>query len=190
MQATVNFACYNGAVAINFDLGRKSRLRPTQQGGQHLACCVHVIVNRLLAAQHQAGLLFVNDCLEDLCDGQWLDIVVHVIGCNNQNRAVSTHGQSGTQGFLRLLHANRNNDDFVNLTSLFEANCLFDGNFVERVHRHFYVGKINTRSVRFDTYFYVVVDHALNRYQYLHGRFLLGLRFGAGRPGHVNSVWV
>ena len=97
---------------------------------------------------------------------------MNIVSRHHEDRAISTHCQGSPQRFLRLLDANGYDHDFFDLTGLFHADRLFDRNFIERVHRHFYIGKINTRSVRFYTYFNVIVDHALNRHQYLHQRYL------------------
>ena len=129
---------------------------------------VHVVVDRLFACQNNAGLLFFDNLGKDLGNGQRLDICVHVIGGHNQDGAVGAHRQRGAQGFLALLDADRNSDDFVGLTGFFQADGLFDGNLVKGVHRHFDVGKIDTASVRFDANLHVIVDHAFDRYEHLH----------------------
>jgi len=64
---------------------------------------------------------------------------MYVFRGDHQNGAVRAHGQRRAQRFLRLFHADGNSNDFVGLTGFFQANGLFDGNLVKRVHRHFYV---------------------------------------------------
>ena len=129
---------------------------------------IHVIVDRLLAADHEAWLLFVDDCFQDLGDSQRFDIRVHIVGGHDQNRAVGPHGECGAQGFLRLLHADRDCDDFFDFARFTQADSLFDGDFVEGVHRHLYVSQIDTGTVRLDADLHVIVDHAFDRHQYLH----------------------
>ena len=63
-------------------------------------------------------------------NGKRLDDIIML----NQNCAVRAHGQCCTQSFLSLLWANRNHDDFFNLTSFFHTNRLFDRNFIEWIH--------------------------------------------------------
>ncbi len=155
-------------IALDVQLRGKSALRPAQKRRQHLAGGVHVIVDRLLAGQDNARLFFVDNGLEDLGHGQGLDIGVNVIGGHNQDRAVRTHCQRRAQRFLRLLDADRHRDHLVSLAGFSQADGLFDGNLVKGVHRHFHIGKIDARSVRFDANLHVIVDHAFDRYEHLH----------------------
>ena len=82
---------------------------------------------------------------------------------------VSTHRERGADGFLTLLNPDRNRDDLFSLTSLSQAERFFDGNFVERVHRHFDVGQFDTRLVGLDADLDVVIDDPLDGHEHLHG---------------------
>jgi len=66
------------------------------------------------------------------------------------------------------LRADGNNDDFRCGAGLFQADSLFDGDFVEWVHRHFDIGEIDPGLVRFDADFHVVIDHAFDGHEDLH----------------------
>ena len=89
-------------------------------------------------------------------------------GGDHKNGAVCTHGQRRAQRLLRLLHADRNSNDLVGLAGFFKADRFFHRNLVERVHRHFDIGEINTATVRFHADLHIVVNHAFDRHQYLH----------------------
>jgi hypothetical protein len=53
-------------------------------------------------------------------------------------------------------------------TLFLESRGFFHRDFIKRVHGHLDVRDIDTALVRLDAYLDVVVNHALNGYQYLH----------------------
>ena len=57
LEAAVDLARHVRLLAVDHDLGGEGRLRPAEQGGQHLAGLVAVVVDRLLAEDDEAGLL-------------------------------------------------------------------------------------------------------------------------------------
>jgi hypothetical protein len=71
-------------------------LRPALQGGEHLAGLVGVVVDGLLAADDELGLFLVAQGLEQLGDGQRLEVDVGL----DEDAAVGTDGHGGAQGFL------------------------------------------------------------------------------------------
>ena len=75
---------------------------------------------------------------------------------------------SNAQRLLRRLRAGRHGDDLANLAGFLQADRLLDGDFVERVHAHFYVGEIDAGAVGLDPRLHIVVDHALHADQGLH----------------------
>jgi hypothetical protein len=66
----------------------------------------------------------------------------------DQDAAVSPHGKGGADGFLCLLRADRYNDDLAHGAGFLQADRLFHGDFVERVHRHLDVGQFNDLTRR------------------------------------------
>ena len=131
------------AVALDHELGGEGALRPAEQRGQHLAGLVAVVVDRLLAEDDEAGLLGVDDGLEDLGDRQRLDAAVGL----HQDAAVGAHGERGADGLGRLLRADRDRDDLGRLALLLQPQRLLDGDLVERVHRHLDVGELDAGAV-------------------------------------------
>ena len=59
-------------------------------------------------------------------------------------------------------------DDFGGRALFLEPDGLFDGDFVERVDRHFHIGKVNARTVGFDANGDVEIDHPLDGDEDLH----------------------
>ena len=82
--------------------------------------------------------------------------------------AISTHCESGTDGFLILYRANRHGYDFISTARLSQAKRLFNSNLVKWVHCHFYIRQFDTTIVSFHTYLNVIVNHPFNRDQNLH----------------------
>ena len=89
---------------------------------------------------------------------------MYVFGCDHQDCAIRTHGQRRAEGLLVLFHTNRYCDHLIGLPRLFQADRLLDSDFVERVHRHFYIGQIDAATVRFNTDFHVIIDHTFDRH--------------------------
>ena len=152
------------AVALDRKLGGKRALRPAEQGGQHLAGLIAVVVDRLLAENDEARFFGIDQRLEDFGDCERLDRRVGL----DQNAAVGAHGEGRADGFGRLLRADRDGDDFSGFAGLFEADRFLDRDLVERVHRHFDVGELDTAPVGLDADFHVVVDHPLDRDEDFH----------------------
>ncbi len=103
----------------------------------------------------QAGLLGFDDALEDLGDRERLDLAVGL----HQDAAVGAHGERGADGLGGLRRADRHRDDFGRLAGFLQADRLFDGDLVERIHRHLDVGEFDAGAVGLDPDFDVVIDN-------------------------------
>ncbi|VVN61928.1 hypothetical protein PS685_03884 [Pseudomonas fluorescens] len=171
MRAAVYFTGHGNLVTCHFNLGRERALTETGQRSQHLASLVVVAVDGLFTQDHQLWLFLVDNGLEQLGHGQR----GQVFGGLDQNGAISTQRQRGTQLFLSGGRADGDDDDFSRNAFLFQAYGFFHGDFAEGVHRHLDVGEVNARVVRFDAHFNVVIDHSFDSYKNLHG-FLVTLR--------------
>src|SRR5262245_10028603 len=90
--------------------------RPVEHLGELRADGAHVIVDRLATAQHEGGLLL----LDDRCQGARRGERVGIGPCRivEMNRAVAAHRERRTQSFLRPIGPERDGDDFT-LTALF-----------------------------------------------------------------------
>jgi hypothetical protein len=53
-------------------------------------------------------------------------------------------------------------NDLFDLAGFLQTDCLFDRDFVERVHRHFHIRKLNARTVRLHADLHIVVDNPLD----------------------------
>ncbi|EGE60966.1 hypothetical protein RHECNPAF_13300158 [Rhizobium etli CNPAF512] len=178
LQAAVDFAGHGclapRATTFNLDLRGEGRLCRAEQGCQHLAGLVRVVVDCLLADNHEARLFGVCDALEDLGDGEWLDGIVGL----DENGAIRTHGERRAQRFFSLGRPDRHDHHFLGLAGFLQPQRLFHRDLVERVHRHLHIGELNTRAIRLHTDLHVVVDDALYCDENFHLRSLRFEWFG------------
>ena len=181
MQTAIDFARDINLVALNAKLGSKCALRPTEQRGQHLAGLIIVAINGLLAENDQIGAFCLYHRFQHFGNAQRLKLIIGF----DQNAAIGTHCQSGANGFLRLCRADRNNNNFVCGSRLLQAHRFFNGNLTKRVHRHFDIGQINARLVRFDANFDIIVNHAFDGDKDFHN----GLSTIIARFFHSGHFW-
>ncbi len=140
-------------------------MRPAQQGCQHLAGLVAVVVNRLLAQDHQLRLFLLDQGLEQLGHGQRLQLFRGL----HQNGTVGADRHRGTQGFLALRHAAADGDDLGHHAFFLEAGGLLDGDLVKRIHAHLDVGDIDAGAIGLDANLDVVINNTFDGDQDLHG---------------------
>ena len=135
-----------------------------KQRGQHLADLVGVVVDGLLAEQHQLRLLLVDQRLEQLghCERLQFDIRL------DEHATIRADRHRRAQRFLACLHAAGHRDHLGRDTRFLHAHSLFHADFVERVHRHLHVRDIDGAAVGLDANPHVRVHDALDRYQYFH----------------------
>ena len=70
LEATIDLACDREALAVHAHLRRKRALAPAQQGRQHLARLIAIVVDGLLAHDDKLWAFLLDDLLEDLGDAQ------------------------------------------------------------------------------------------------------------------------
>src|SRR5690606_24530133 len=165
LQTAVDLTGDVELVASNFDLGGEGALGETGQCAEHLASLVVVAVDGLLAKDDQLRLLLVDHGLQHLGDGQRVQFFIAF----DQDGAIGTQCQSGTQLLLSGVRANGDDYDLARNALLFQAHGFFHGDFAEGVHRHLDVSEVDARVVRLDADLHVVVDHSFDRSKNLHG---------------------
>ena len=133
---------------------------------EHLAGLVAVVVDRLLAEDDEAGLLLVDERLQQLGHRERLELVVAL----HEDGPVGADRHRRAQGFLALHDAARDGDHFRRGAFFAQPNRLFDGNLVERVHAHLDVGDVDPAAVGFDPHLDVVVDDTFDRNENFHQR--------------------
>ena len=136
------------AAALDHDLGGEGGLRPAEQRRQHLAGLIAVVVDRLLAEDDELGLFLVDEGLQELGDGERLDD--RALRRLHEDAAVGAHRERGAERLLRLRRPDGDDDDLGRRALLLQPHRLFDGDLVERVHRHLDVGEVDARSVGLD----------------------------------------
>src|SRR3546814_341206 len=117
LQPAVDLPGHGEGTVADLDLRGEGRLAPAEQGREHLAGLVAVVVDRLLAEDHDAGLLLLDDRLQHLGDRQRLDLAVE----HDVDAAVGSHRQRGADGLLRLARPDRDGHDFLGLAGLLHA---------------------------------------------------------------------
>ena len=115
--AAVDFTGHGNLVARDFNLGSEGALTVAGQRSQHLAGLIVIAVDGLFAQDHQLRLLLVHHSLEQLGHGQRSQ----VFGELDENGAICTQSQRGTQLFLSGGRADGDDDDFSRNTLFFQA---------------------------------------------------------------------
>ena len=81
---------------------------------------------------------------------------------------VRAHSQRRAKRFNRFRRPNRDDNHFACHALFIQADSFLDGDFVEWVDAHLYVGEIDGRAVGLDTRLGVVIDHPFNGHENLH----------------------
>ncbi len=164
LEATVDFTRHRGLAIGKGDLRSEGRLRPARQRSQHLAGLVGIVVDGLLAADHQIRLFLVAHGLEQLGHGQRLQLDVGL----DQDGAVGADRQRRTQRLLAGTHAAAHRHDFGHHPGFLQTHRFFHRDLVEGVHAHLDVGQIHAAAIGLDANLHVVIDNAFDGYQNLH----------------------
>jgi hypothetical protein len=88
-------------------------------------------------------------------------------GCSSTS--VGPERQRSPQRFLAGSDAAGDRHDLRHHALFLEAHRLFHGDFVERIHRHLHVRRVDSRPIRLHPNLDVEVDDALDRDQDFHG---------------------
>ena len=86
----------------------------------------------------------------------------------DEDAAIGTHRKRVADRLLGLGGPDRHRDDLGCLAGLLEPDRLFDGDFIEGIHRHLDIGKLDARAVGLDPDLDVEIDDPLDRHQHLH----------------------
>ena len=164
LETAVDLARDVGEAVTHLDLRGERRLRHVGERGQHLAGLVAVVVDSLLAEDHEARLLLVDQRLQQLGDRQRLQLVVAL----DQDRPVGADRHRRAQRLLALLDAARNRDHFGHDALLLQPHGLLDSDLVERVHAHLDVGDIHAGAIGLHADLDVVVNDTLYGDENLH----------------------
>ncbi len=125
------------------NLGSKGRLRPSEHLGQHLADLVRVVVDRLLAEQHEVRLFVARDLREDSRERQRIEVAVAL----HQDRAVGAHRKPGAKLLLPGRLSDRDQHDFAARLFFLDPQGFFDCDLVERVDNPLDIVGGDTRAV-------------------------------------------
>ncbi len=87
LEPGIDLARHARPPSLDLDFAREGRLRATPEGGQHLTGLVAIIVDRLLAEEHDSRLLAAHQLEEDARGGERFERAVG----NHMDRAIGTH---------------------------------------------------------------------------------------------------
>ena len=145
-------------LAGELDLRGVGRLRAVPQRRQHLAGLAVVVIDRLLAEDHQQRLLALDELQQRARGDQRLD---DAVGLHVQ-RAVRAHRQRGAQLLLAVGGPDGGDDDFVGAAALLDAQRLLERDLVEGVDAHLHPVGDDAAAVGLDPDAHVVIHHALD----------------------------
>ena len=113
------------------DLRGEGRLRPAEEGSQHLPGLVAVVVDRLLAEQDQPWLLPLGHGLEQLGHGQRLQLGRGL----DEDGAVGPHRERRAQRLLALAGAQGDGDDLrgpaLSLRRIASSQAISSNGFID-----------------------------------------------------------
>jgi hypothetical protein len=167
-QAGVDLARHRGLAVGDLDLAGEGGLRAIPQCGEHLAGLVGIIVDRLLAQDHQARLLLLDQLEEDARRGQRL----HGVRRGHVDGAIGAHGQAVAQVCGEVGRANADHDHLFGHPFLAQAQCFFQRDVVERVGGQLDAVSDHAAAVGLDLDAHVVIHDALVAHQNFHQLFL------------------
>lgn len=132
------------------NLARLCRLRPPQQAREHLARLVGIVVDALLAEDHQVAPLLLDDRLEQLGDAQRLEVLALLE--LDVDGAVGAARERRAQNLLRLGRAGAEGADLGDAAGRAPAELLLadergflDREVVERVYAVLDAGGLDAR---------------------------------------------
>ena len=159
-KAGVHLARDARGAAADLNLRGEGGLRPIPQAGEHLAGLVVVVVDGLLAQQHQQRLLAFHQLQQDARRVQRFDARGF-----HQQRAIGAHGQRRAQLVLDIGRPDGGHHDLIGQALFLEPQGLFEGDFVERIDALLDAVRDDTCVIRFYANSNVVIDDALYAYE-------------------------
>jgi len=178
LETCVDFTRDARGGARELDLRGERRLRTVPQRSQHLTGLVVVVVDALLAEQHDLRLLALDELQEHARSGERLERRVRL----HEDRPIGAHRKAGAQLLLGVGGTDARNDHFRGAAFLFDAQRLLEGDLVEGVDAHLDAIGHDAAAVRFDAHAHVVVDDPFETYEDLaHER----LRWGSSCKGRT-----
>ena len=132
-------------VARQLDRRGERRLRPAELPGEHLADLVGVAVDRLLAHDHQVGLLLLDDRLQHVHHDERVELASFGVDADG---AVGAHRERRADLLRGVLRTDGDDDDLaaaarVGLAVLEEAQRGLDRVLVERVDHPGRAGQVD-----------------------------------------------
>ena len=144
LQTTINFAGGSEGVTVDLQAGKEGRLRPVEESSEHLSSLVGIVINGLLANDHEVGGLLFHEFSQNFGDTERLQVHVGAQVGLDVDTTVASHGEGCADGLLALLRADGSNNDFVSNLGLLQADRLLYGDFAEGIHGHFDIGELDS----------------------------------------------
>ncbi len=148
---------------VHDDLRRERRLRPVPERREHLTGLTVIVVDRLLAEQHQIRLLALDERAQRACGTERLERSRAL----DQYRAVGTHRERSAKLLLRIGAPDRDREHLAGRAALLEPEGFLERDLVEWVDAHLQAFGRDARSVRLHANADVVVHDALDTNHHL-----------------------
>jgi hypothetical protein len=140
----------------------------SQQRGQHLRGLVGVVVDCLLAQDHQTAAVLFDQLEQHSRSGQRLD----GIGRDHVDGAVRAHRQAIAQVCLRIGRADGGHHDFGRDALVAQSQRFFQRDFIEGIGGKLHAVGHDARAIGLDLDAHVEIDDALVADKNLHRREL------------------
>jgi len=159
LQPAIDFTGHLEIGTVDLKLGGKGRLRPSEQGRQHLAGLVAIIVDRLLPRITRPGFSSSAMAFSNFATAS---------GSTLPSALTKMPRSAPMASPVRMVSAAcagpiDTTTTSVALPASFRRNASSTAIFVERIHRHLDIGQFDARSVAFDADLDVEIDHPLYR---------------------------
>jgi hypothetical protein len=128
------------------------------------------------ADDDEAGLFGFGNALDDLGHRERLDQFIGL----DEDRAIGAHGKCGAQRLFGFRRTDGDDHDFLGLARFLQAQRFLNGDFVERIHRHLHISKLDARAIRLHADLDVIVNDPLHGHENLHGSLQSVQRVGTG----------
>ena len=155
LDAAVDFLGDEHAIALELDLAGLGGLGPAQQAREHGPRLRGIVVDALLAQDHQVALLLVDQGAQHLGHGQRLQLLALLR--LDVHGTVCAHGHGRPQDVLRLGRPRADDADVLDARGvallLADSHRLLDRELVEGVHAMLDAGRLDSRLGLVDTWF-------------------------------------
>jgi hypothetical protein len=166
LQAEVDLAhdLGSGGILVELDLGAEGSRGHIHDASQDLARLHVVVIDGLLAQDCEVELLLCHHVLEDLGDGQWLQLLVRGHVGKDVDAGVCAHREGIADHVHRLLGPDRDGHNLFDFAGFAHLEGFLHGDLVEGVNALLEAFELNAGLLGVDSDLDGVVEAALDTY--------------------------